>query len=287
MEVRQLEAFAAVARERSFTRAADALGVVQPAVSQLVRRLEDELGVVLLERTSRSVRPTAAGEAFLPHAQAVLDGMAEARRAAAGLASGESGVVRVAGTPGGGEALQTLLARAREAHPGLRVELRPGEHKLQDVLSGALDVALVRGDPPVPGIAYTELERQAWRAIVSASHPLARRGRVRLAALAADPLVTIGPSRRAVGAARLFELCRRAGVTPAAGPTVPSVEDAFVVISGSRAWTLLGERNQAPGVAALELEDPLEPLRVLLAHRADPQPAVARLLACVPESPPC
>jgi DNA-binding transcriptional LysR family regulator len=213
--------------------------------------------------------------------------MAEARRAAGALGAGESGVVRVAGTPGGGEALQTLLSRAREAHPGLRVELRPGEHKLQDVLSGALDAALVRGDPPVPGIAYTELERQSWRAIVSASHPLARRGRIRLAALAADPLVTIGPSRRAVGPARVVALCREAGFEARPGPTVQSVEDALVVISGSRAWTLLGERNAADGVVALELEDPLEPLRVLLAHRIDPTPAVARLLACVPESPPC
>jgi DNA-binding transcriptional LysR family regulator len=287
MELRQLEAFSAVARERSFTRAAEALGVVQPAVSQLVRRLEDELGVVLLERTSRSVRPTAAGEAFLPHAHAVLEQMAEARRAAAALAGGESGVVRLAGTPGGGEALQVLLARAREAHPRLEVVLREGEHKLQDVLAGALDVALVRGDPPVAGIAYTELERQSWRAIVSATHPLARRGRIRLAELAADPLLTIGPSRTAVGASRLVQLCRAAGFAPAPGPSVRSVEDALVVISGSRAWTLLGEQSLTPGAVSLEVEDLLEPLRLLLAHRADPPPAVAQLLACVPESPAC
>jgi hypothetical protein len=85
----------------------------------------------------------------------------------------------------------------------------------------------------------------------------------------------------------VVDLCRAAGAEPLLGPTVPSVEDALVVIAGSRSWTLLGERTQAPGVATLEIEDELVPLRVLLAHRAEPAPAVAQLLACVPESPPC
>ena len=72
MELRQLEYFAAVARHKHFTRAAEALYVTQPALSQQIRRLEAELGLALLRRTSRGVELTAAGEDLLVHAEAVL-----------------------------------------------------------------------------------------------------------------------------------------------------------------------------------------------------------------------
>jgi DNA-binding transcriptional LysR family regulator len=133
----------------------------------------------------------------------------------------------------------------------------------------------------VAGIAYTELGHEPWRAVVSTQHPLARAGRIRIAELAGDPFATIGASR-------LADVCRAAGVEPLPGPSVRNLEDALVVIAASRAWTLLGEQTAGgPGVVGLELADELDPLRLWLAHRADPAPAVARLLACVPESPPC
>src|SRR5690349_16408755 len=73
VELRQLRYFEAVARHASFTRAAEELHVVQSALSQQVRRLEQELGVELMERTSRSVRLTSAGEAVLVRARRVLE----------------------------------------------------------------------------------------------------------------------------------------------------------------------------------------------------------------------
>ena len=72
MELRDLRTFVAVAQQRSFSRAAEALHVSQPALSEQVRKLEDELGATLFERTSRGVVLTDAGEALLPHARTVL-----------------------------------------------------------------------------------------------------------------------------------------------------------------------------------------------------------------------
>ncbi|HEX3874861.1 MAG TPA: LysR family transcriptional regulator, partial [Solirubrobacteraceae bacterium] len=79
MELRQLEYFVAVARHGQFTRAADALWVTQSALSQQIRRLEAELGVVLLRRTPRGAELTAAGEDLLVHAQAALAELALGR----------------------------------------------------------------------------------------------------------------------------------------------------------------------------------------------------------------
>src|SRR5918999_1169584 len=108
-ELRHLRVFAAVARERNFTRAAEQLHLAQQAVSKSVAQLERELGVELLERTSREVRPTAAGEALLTDAEA------------AGAAPG-AGV--------GSGVLEDALAALRGDAPSLSIamrEVRPRE----------------------------------------------------------------------------------------------------------------------------------------------------------------
>src|SRR3954452_23434846 len=109
MEIRQLREFVAVAEAATFTRAAASLGVVQPAVSQAVGRLESELGLVLFERSSRRVTLTSAGAALLPEARAVLSRLAQAERTAADLAAGRRGVVRLATTPGASGLVRALL----------------------------------------------------------------------------------------------------------------------------------------------------------------------------------
>src|SRR5919108_1983226 len=98
MELRQLEYFVAVARHRHFGRAAEAVYVTQPALSQQVRRLEAELGVALLKRTSRGVEVTPAGEDLLAHAETVLAEIAQARGAMDQHAGVMRGAVRVAAT---------------------------------------------------------------------------------------------------------------------------------------------------------------------------------------------
>lgn len=287
MELRQLEAFVAVAEEGAFTRAADRLGIVQPAVSQAVRRLEDELGLTLFERSSRRVTLTGAGEAFLPHARAVLDRLAQAQRAAHELAVGHSGVVRLASSGGAWDVAHTLLAEYRVAHPAVRVELQPPSRtpKLQAILDGELDAALVHSAPRTPGLAFTEVASEPWHVVVASTHPLSGSGRVALRALADDPLVLVAGERD--GARRLRDqlvaLCRDAGFQPALGPTLATLEDALIEIARSRAWTFLraaNARNAGPvGVVELAVSDDLAPARLWLAHRSDPAPATRALAA--------
>jgi DNA-binding transcriptional LysR family regulator len=283
MELRQLDAFVAVARAGSFTRAAEQLGVVQPAVSQAVRRLEEELGLTLFERTSRRVTPTAAGAAFLPHADAVLARLAEARQAAAALAAGEVGAIRVAGTGGAAATLRRLRDALRERYPEARVEVArvQPKPKLQAVLDGDLDAALTRSAPRTPGLAFTELATEPSCAIVAVDHPLADRRRVALAQLAPYPLAVIArhdPERRR---AELAAVCRAAGIEPTPGPVLANVEDALTAIATSQAWTLVaaGRHDAArSGAVELALVDEVEPFRLWLAHRTEPSPATRRLL---------
>jgi DNA-binding transcriptional LysR family regulator len=287
MELRQLEAFVAVARAGSFTAAAERLGIVQPAVSQAVRRLEDELALTLFERTSRRVAPTAAGSAFLPHAEAVLARLADARRAAAALAAGEAGAVRVAGTGGGAQTVRRLQDALRERHPGLRLEVArvQPKPKLQAVLDGDLDAALTRSAPRTPGLAFIEVSTEPSCAVVAADHPLAGDERVALAQLAAFPLAVIArrdPERRW---AEIAATCRAVGVEPTPGPALANAEEAFAAIATSQAWTLTtvgrGGDPARSGTVELALVDRVEPFHLWLAHRTEPSPATRRLLEVV------
>src|SRR5437868_5418075 len=123
VEIRQLACFVTVAEELSFGRAAQQLHVVQPAVSQQVRRLERELGVQLFDRSSRHVRLTSAGERLLPEARAVLAAAGRTRQIAASIAAGTDGLLRVGTSQGLGERLEQVLEKLRTAAPGLEVRL--------------------------------------------------------------------------------------------------------------------------------------------------------------------
>lgn len=285
IELRQLKAFVAVAEEGTFVRAAARLGVVQPAVSQAVARLETELGLVLFERSSRRVTLTSAGAAFLPEARAVLGRLAQAEQTARDLAAGRRGLVRMATTPGAPGLLNALLAHHRAAHPGVRVELTRARHtpKLDAVLKGEIDVALVHSAPATPGLAFTEIWREPWQPIVSASHPLAGNAAVSLRELAGDPLVLVA-GEGTIGLREQFTmLCRDAGFKPTAGPTHANLSDALVEIAQSTGWTLLRASNtrdiERLGVVTLDVRDDLAPAQLWLAHRTQPAPATRSLLA--------
>ncbi len=287
MEVRQLEAFVAVAEEGAFTRAADRLNVVQPAVSQAVRRLEEEFGFALFERTSRRVTLTGAGEAFLPHARAVLTRLERARRAAIELSVGRTGLVRLASTGGAWDVAQKLLAEHHAAHPDVDVELGPSGRapKLQAILDGQLDAALVHSAPPTPGLSFTETSTERWHVVASARHRLADTRQIALRALDRDPLLLV--SGEPGGARRLREqlvaLCRRAGFEPTLGATLATLDDALIEIARSSAWTFLRAANARDvarvGVVELDICDELPPARLWLAHRSDPAPAIRALAA--------
>src|SRR3954462_11302165 len=140
MEVRQLRYLVALAEERHFTRAAAREHVAQPALSQQIRRLEEEVGLSLVERTTRSVRMTAAGELLVKHARRVLE---EAELAHAvlddlrGLRIGR--LVVGAGHTIGSVDLSRLLADFHRQYPGV-------ELTVQEDVSVALAAALARDE---------------------------------------------------------------------------------------------------------------------------------------------
>ncbi|MEV5572475.1 LysR family transcriptional regulator [Spirillospora sp. NPDC052269] len=205
MDLQQMRYVVAVAEEGGFTRAAERCRVVQSALSHQIARLERELGARLFERTSRRVKVTPAGEAFLPAARQALDA-AERARAEVAAASGEirgrlaiGAISTVAAVD-----LPSLLKGYRERYPQVRITLRAGisEELIDQVKDGSLDIGFLGMLPgSIPkGVSDLELERGNLVAVVGPEHRFADQSETDLASLANETFVdfaagTIGRSQ--------------------------------------------------------------------------------------------
>ncbi|MGV0877572.1 LysR family transcriptional regulator [Martelella sp. FLE1502] len=141
-----LAIFAAIASERSFTRAAQRLGVTQSALSQTMKRLEDQLGFRLLTRTTRSVAPTAAGERLLATLAPALAGLDDELEALSHARGAAIGTVRItAGKHAADTVLWPMLPAFMRRHPGIEVAVSV-EDDMTDVVAGRYDAGIRLGE---------------------------------------------------------------------------------------------------------------------------------------------
>src|ERR1700694_4662456 len=176
MELRQLTFFVAVADEVHFGRAAQRLHLAQPSVSQHIRRLERELGVLLLERNGRGVRLTPAGVAFYEEARFTLERADKAANVARQAARGETGLIPIGYFPPVCNAvLPTLVRGLRESWPHLTAYLRALDPIPLETSLRQGEVAVAFSDFPVegPAIATMPVSKQPLVVSLPREHPLA------------------------------------------------------------------------------------------------------------------
>ena len=195
MELRHLDYFVAVAEEGSFTRAAARLHVVQSGVSATIKALEHELGAPLLERTSKRVTLTDAGQALLPRARATLDAARDARDVVNEVRGGLRGTLRIGTmTAVGPIDLPALLGRYHRRYPDVSLSLiavAAGSRGLVEALAeGRFDLAFVSPPGPRPaGIDLLPLGSAPMDLIVPARHRLAGLSSVPITELAGETFV--------------------------------------------------------------------------------------------------
>ncbi|GAA0477431.1 LysR family transcriptional regulator [Paractinoplanes deccanensis] len=195
MELRHFEYFVAVAEERNFTRAAARLHVVQSGVSAVIKALEHELGAKLLERTSKRVELTDAGQALLPRARAALEAAQAARDAVDEVRGGLRGTIRV-GTLTSIPLIDMagLLGEFHRRHPGVTLRLsvspRGSVGLVEQLADGGLDLAFVSwpGRPPA-GVRLHQVDDRPLDLVLPIEHRLATAGEVRIADLAGEAFV--------------------------------------------------------------------------------------------------
>jgi DNA-binding transcriptional LysR family regulator len=282
--LRQLEYFVAVAEEASFTKGAARVHVAQPGVSAQIRRLEQELGETLLDRSGRAVTLTRVGEAFLPHARAALTSVDGARLAVdelAGLTRGRIAVGMI--TSCGVLELADALAEFHRQHPGVEISLREdnSDRLLEQLRDGLLDLAFVglAGKPP-SGIETQDVVDERLYAGVAHGDPLARGATIPLEKLCDQPLVSlpVGTGLRSA----LDDACTSRGFTPAVAFEASSLLMAAALAVRGLGVAILPESvatDRALGLHALAIVRPKIRSRLALAWRADgPTSPAARAL---------
>jgi DNA-binding transcriptional LysR family regulator len=192
MDLRRLEVFAKVAELGSFSRAAEALYLTQPTVSEHVRALEDEVGVQLLDRLGRGATPTRAGELLLSYARRMLGLAREAQQALDQFQGRMSGELVIGGSTIPGEyVLPTLLGAFKAKYPDISVSLRIGDsgQVTEWVEQGRVEVGVVGARPASRMLVSRALMQDELVVVVAAGHPWAARKTVTLDELRRAPMV--------------------------------------------------------------------------------------------------
>lgn len=277
----------AVAEECSFTRAARRCHTVQSALSHQVARLETELGAPLFERTSRRVRLTPAGEAFVRQAHVALEAarrIPEEVAAATGQVRGQLTIGTISAL--GDIDIVALIAQFHARHPQVEVRLSQSgsEELLERLRQGRLDVALVglwQGEK-VDGVASLRVAKERLVALLPPGHPLASRKRLTLEHLAALPLVDYpqGSSARC----QTDKAFAAAGVAPQIRFEVNHLNLIAQFVSHGLAAGLVPESvvTNLPGVVPVAVRD--APQRVLyVAWPKLPSPTASAFIALLRE----
>jgi len=275
-----LRALTAVAEHRSFTAAAAALGVSQPAVSRAVRELERVCGFTLLERTARSVRLTREGAVVLEDARAILSAVRSADERIAELVGLTRGRLHVAATSTiAPYVLPPFIGRFIERHPAINLRLTTAHTR--DVQQMLLDYEIDLGLTEAP-VSHPRIKARRWRTdrlvvIASPQHPLAGRRAVPASALGEELLLLREPlaGTRAIVNAAL----RAAGITPTRTVEVDGPEAIKQLVAHSRGIAIVSHATVTEqvalgslvvlDVAGLRIERPFFRL-ALAGHRASP-----------------
>ncbi|MFD4337697.1 LysR family transcriptional regulator [Streptomyces anulatus] len=283
MELQQMRYVIAVAETNNFTRAAQRCLVVQSALSHQIARLEKELGARLFERTSRRVRLTAAGAAFLPAARQCLEA---AERAAAEVAAAV-GEVRGRLTVGliptvAAVDLPSVLKDFHRRHPKARVSLSVGasEDLVEQVRKGEIEVAFL-GIPVTArprGVHARELARERLIAVVSPAHPLAGESSADLRRLASEVFVDL-PAKTA-GRAQSDLAFAAAGLTREVAFEVTNADYLARLVGAGLGVALLPPAYVAglAGVTTIEVTDAPARVEYVVWGRESRTPAAAAFL---------
>jgi DNA-binding transcriptional LysR family regulator len=288
MKIRHLRYFVAVAEELHFTRAAERLGIKQPPLSQQIRQLEQEIGAPLLHRLTRGLELTDGGKLLLEEARRILDHLARAKTIVQNRARGETGRLQVgfASATYFQPFVPEIIRAYRDRFPG--VILTPEQNNtpvlMAGLRSGGIDIAFVRS-PSSDGeeIGIELLVDEQMLLVLPASHPLARRSSVPLAALAEETFIVCPRSAGPVLYDAIITNCRRAGFSPTLGQEAPQIPSIVPMVAAGFGVSIVPESIEqihTQGVCYLRIEDEVPHAPISLAYRrTDASSAVRNFVA--------
>lgn len=291
MELRHLRYFIAVAEEGHVTRAAERLGIQQPPLSRMIKRIEKQLDVQLFRRKPRGVELTDAGQVFLDRARAILSGFDQAFETTRRTARGDQGAIRVGMPPTVAfhPFVPHVIRDFRDAFPLVAITLDEArsDELIESLRNERIDVAFVRSSLAKDmGLTMHPLFEEEMVVALPRAHALARSDfatAVPLKALASENFII---QRRETGLkmyAETIAACHAAGFSPSVRQEVPRITFTLTFVAAGLGISLVPaslQRLQMDGVVYRRLKGhvhPKAPLN-LASRRGDPSPVVRRFL---------
>lgn len=260
MDLKQLRYFVMVAEELNFSRAADRLYISQPPLSQQIKALEAEMGVMLLQRNSRGVRLTDAGTVFLRECRMLLDQFRSAVHATVRAGQTDAGTLRLGvATSGLLSVLPTFMELMRRDFPDVEVLLRDlqSDEQARAISQGALDIGIIHVKPERMNVGRMELYGEALALALPAGHRLASGQFPGLAACADEPMIALSREHGPTVFDAFIACCSAAGFSPNIRHTARNpftilemVKAGFGVALIPRSYRL----SEYPGVVLRDLE---------------------------------
>jgi len=290
VELRHLRYFVAVAEELHFGRAARRLHIAQPPLSQQIRRLEHDLGVSLLHRTSRRVELTDAGRAFLAEARLTLAQAQRAMQVASLAAAGAVGQL-IIGHMGSAElnVFPRLLPAFRKRYPAVELafQLLGATEQFEALHDGEIHVGFLRLPANDRSLTVRPIVREPLVAVLPDHHPLARRRSLALRALRGERFVLF-PRPHAPGYYdALVAICRQAGLEPTIVRETSRLHTALSLVATGRGVSLMPKcvgRLRRPGVVCRALRPPVPDTEMGIAYKpANPSRLLRAFVTVVDE----
>jgi DNA-binding transcriptional LysR family regulator len=285
MELRHLRYFVVVAEELHFARAAERLHIEQSPLSRAIKDLESDLGLQLLERTTRNTRLTWPGEVFLDEARRILSAVKQATETAKAAASGYRGILRIALSDGIAQPrLSSLLVRCRVEDPEVDIRLFeiPLAQQVKGLRNGLYDVGFSNLDSVGEGIIAQPVWSDPLVIAVPARHPLMTHKRIPLEELIRYPLVMCHPEFYEGRHKQIGRLLCAANLEPIVADYVSSFELMLTLVAAGYGMCIANESHMSvphPEVVARPLAGrPLNLTTYLLRPDCEPSEPLRRFI---------
>ena len=285
MLARHIQYFLAVAQHQGFVKAATALHVSQPALSQQVRQLEESLGAALFDRSGRKTRLTDAGEVYLRYALQAAQALQEGKRAIHDVSDLSRGTLRIAVTPTFTTYLVGPLVEAfYRRYPNITLDVRElaQEPLERQLLTDELDIGIAFDKAHAQGIDASPLLVETLALVVGDQHPLAAERAIGLPALNAQSLILL--SQAFATREQIDHYCNQHGIRPRVVMEANAIGVLIEVVRRTALSTLLPAAiaRAQPGLVAIELgPQRLQRTAVLMQRKAAYQSGAARAFMAV------
>ncbi|SAL24067.1 LysR family transcriptional regulator [Caballeronia choica] len=275
IDVHHIRAFLAVAEALQFSVAADRLHMTQPALSRIIKALEESVGAALLARTTRRVELTNAGRVFAEHCQLALTHIDQAITLARRAEAGNIGHLRIAYMDFAiNGSLPGIVESFGKKFPSISIDLvhMPSTVQKEAMLDSTIDVGFMIGPFSAPNIETRVFGREPMVALLPSAHRLAARKILRLADLAEERFVLGAPHSWEAFRHHFFSICHRAGFSPTIAQEASTSDGIFGLVAANTGVSIYPEciRNiQRSGLCIRPLADKDTAIDMVACWRAD------------------